>query len=68
MHVSSNADLGGLNADRAAFMAALATNLAGWFAHAGERVMLGDIDRQQSARAWLALRPAPLPTARPARR
>jgi chromosome partitioning protein len=35
----------------------LATNLAGYFAHQGERVMLGDIDRQQSAREWLLLRP-----------
>jgi len=28
----------------------LSTNLAGWFAQQGHRVMLGDIDRQQSAR------------------
>ena len=35
----------------------LATNLAGWLARKGHRVMLGDIDRQQSARAWLKLRP-----------
>lgn len=34
----------------------LATNLAGWLAKNGRRVMLGDIDRQQSARAWLQLR------------
>lgn len=40
----------------------VATNLAGYFAHAGKRTMLGDVDRQQSARAWLALRPAHLPT------
>ncbi len=40
----------------------LATNLAGYFAHQGEDVMLGDIDRQQSAREWLALRPFELPT------
>jgi len=39
----------------------LATNLAGWFARKGHRVMLGDIDRQQSARAWLKLRPPSLP-------
>ncbi len=39
----------------------LATNLAGWFARNGSRVMLGDIDRQQSARAWLRLRPPSLP-------
>ncbi|HXF46645.1 MAG TPA: ParA family protein [Burkholderiaceae bacterium] len=39
----------------------IATNLAGYFAHAGKRTMLGDVDRQQSARAWLTLRPAHLP-------
>ncbi|MBL8471868.1 MAG: ParA family protein [Rhodocyclaceae bacterium] len=39
----------------------LATNLAGALAHAGHRVMLGDIDRQHSAREWLGLRPAELP-------
>jgi chromosome partitioning protein len=39
----------------------LATNLAGWLARQGQRVMLGDIDRQQSARQWLRLRPAVLP-------
>jgi chromosome partitioning protein len=38
----------------------LATNLAGYLARGGQRVMLGDIDRQQSARQWLALRPATL--------
>ena len=35
----------------------LATNIAGWWARQGHAVMLGDIDRQQSARQWLALRP-----------
>lgn len=40
----------------------LATNLAAYFAHQGQQVMLGDIDRQQSSRAWLALRPFALPT------
>jgi chromosome partitioning protein len=39
----------------------LATNLAGWFARRGHRTMLGDIDRQQSSRAWLQLRPPGLP-------
>lgn len=39
----------------------LATNLAGYLARGGHRVMLGDIDRQQSAREWLALRPVSLP-------
>ncbi|MBC7573048.1 MAG: AAA family ATPase [Herminiimonas sp.] len=38
-----------------------ATNLAGYFASQGHKVMLGDIDVQQSSRAWLALRPASLP-------
>ena len=40
----------------------LATNLAGYFAAQGHEVMLGDIDRQQSAREWLAIRPFALPT------
>ncbi len=39
----------------------IATNLAGYFACRNERAMLGDLDRQQSARAWLNLRPAHLP-------
>ena len=39
----------------------LATNLAGCLARQGHRVMLGDIDAQQSSRSWLALRPAGLP-------
>jgi len=39
----------------------LATNLAGWFAARGDKVMLGDVDRQQSSRTWLDLRPAGLP-------
>ena len=39
----------------------VATNLAGAFARAGHAVMLGDVDRQQSARQWLALRPPSLP-------
>lgn len=34
----------------------LATNVAAHYATQGARVMLGDIDRQQSARHWLALR------------
>jgi chromosome partitioning protein len=42
----------------------VATNLAGALARAGHAVMLGDVDRQQSARQWLALRPAALPTIR----
>ena len=39
----------------------LATNLAGYFARQGHAVMLGDIDRQQSSRSWLQLRPPGLP-------
>ena len=42
----------------------LSTNLAGYFARQGESVMLGDADRQHSAREWLALRPPGLPTIR----
>jgi len=36
----------------------LATNIAGCLASAGHAVMLGDVDRQQSARQWLTLRQA----------
>jgi chromosome partitioning protein len=39
----------------------LATNLAGFFAQQGRRVMLGDIDRQQSSREWLKLRSPAMP-------
>lgn len=39
----------------------LATNLAGYFASRGHSVMLGDVDVQQSSRAWLALRSPSLP-------
>jgi len=39
----------------------LATNLAGCLAAAGQAVMLGDVDRQQSARRWLELRAPTLP-------
>jgi chromosome partitioning protein len=35
----------------------LSTNIAGYFARQGHAVMLGDIDRQQSSRLWLGLRP-----------
>jgi chromosome partitioning protein len=34
----------------------LAINLAGHLARSGHRVMLGDVDRQQSSREWLRLR------------
>jgi chromosome partitioning protein len=40
----------------------LATNIAGYFSTRGHAVMLGDVDRQQSSRLWLGLRP---PSARP---
>lgn len=39
----------------------IATNLAGCFAKQGHKVMLGDIDRQQSSRHWLELRSSALP-------
>ena len=42
----------------------LATNLAGYFARCGHQVMLGDTDRQQSARDWLQIRPNLLPPIR----
>ena len=38
----------------------LSTNVAGYYASRGHAVMLGDVDRQQSARTWLSLRPAGL--------
>lgn len=40
----------------------LSTNLAGYFASRGKRVMLADLDRQQSSAGWLARRPGVLPT------
>ncbi|HYD80027.1 MAG TPA: ParA family protein [Paucimonas sp.] len=43
----------------------LATNLAGYLTYRGHNVMLGDVDAQQSSRAWLDLRPAYLPPIRP---
>ncbi len=42
----------------------LSTNIAGYLAHQGHAVMLGDVDRQQSARTWLGLRPPQLPAIR----
>ncbi|WP_280152656.1 ParA family protein [Piscinibacter sp. XHJ-5] len=39
----------------------LATQVAGYFASKGHAVMLGDVDRQQSSRMWLKLRPAGVP-------
>lgn len=40
----------------------VATHLATWFARDGKPVMLGDVDRQQSARAWLRRRNPMLPS------
>jgi chromosome partitioning protein len=40
----------------------LSTNLAGYLASRGHAVMLGDVDRQQSSRTWLSLRPSGLPS------
>lgn len=39
----------------------LSSNIAGHFARQGHAVMLGDVDRQQSSRLWLQLRPESLP-------
>lgn len=39
----------------------LSTQVAGLLAHRGHSVMLGDVDRQQSSRAWLGLRPEGIP-------
>ncbi|MBW8831576.1 MAG: ParA family protein [Burkholderiales bacterium] len=39
----------------------LSTQIAGLFASQGHAVMLGDVDRQQSSRIWLGLRPPSLP-------
>ena len=39
----------------------VASNAAGFLARQGLRVMLGDVDRQQSARRWLDIRPKHLP-------
>jgi chromosome partitioning protein len=40
----------------------LATQIAGYLASTGHSVMLGDVDRQQSARMWLKLRPQGIST------
>ncbi|NPC56270.1 ParA family protein [Caenimonas soli] len=39
-----------------------AAHVAAWCARQGHSVMLGDVDRQQSSRAWLKRRDAALPT------
>jgi chromosome partitioning protein len=36
----------------------LSTNVAGYYASKWHTVMLGDVDRQQSSKLWLGLRPA----------
>lgn len=43
----------------------LAAHIAAWCARNGSSVMLGDVDRQQSARAWLKRRDTSLPTIAP---
>ena len=43
----------------------LAAHIAAWVARRGSSVMLGDVDRQQSARVWLKRRDALLPTIAP---
>lgn len=40
----------------------IATNVAGFFARKGKRVVLSDMDRQGSSTHWLERRPAQLPT------
>ena len=42
----------------------LSVNIAGFLANRGQRVVLLDLDRQQSASLWLATRPAHLPVIR----
>ena len=43
----------------------LSTQIAGYLAAQGRAVMLGDVDRQQSSRTWLGLRPAAAATITP---
>ena len=43
----------------------LATQIAGYLASRGKAVTLGDLDRQQSSRQWLDIRPAHLPRIQP---
>jgi chromosome partitioning protein len=43
----------------------LSTHLAAWLAHQRLAVMLGDVDRQQSTRAWLKRRHSSLPAIAP---
>ena len=43
----------------------LAAHMAAWCARQGSSVMLGDVDRQQSARTWLKRRDQSLPAIAP---
>jgi chromosome partitioning protein len=43
----------------------VAAHLAAWYAHKGNAVMLGDVDRQQSTRSWLRRRDESLPAIAP---
>ena len=43
----------------------LATQISGFLASQGKSVTLGDLDRQQSSRQWLDIRPAHLPRIQP---
>ena len=43
----------------------LATQIAGYLASVGKAVTLGDLDRQQSSRQWLDIRPGQLPRIAP---
>jgi chromosome partitioning protein len=43
----------------------VSTNVAGYLAYRGHAVMLGDVDRQQSSRTWLGLRPTAAPAIKP---
>ena len=43
----------------------LSTQIAGWLAAQGKSVTLGDLDRQQSSRQWLDIRPPHLPRIQP---
>jgi len=43
----------------------ISSQIAGLLAQQGHRVVLGDIDRQQSSRLWLQLRPEHLPRIEP---
>jgi chromosome partitioning protein len=43
----------------------VAAHLAAWYAHQGNSVMLGDVDRQQSTRSWLRRRDESLPAIAP---